>query len=108
MGIPNGLTGCGALYGELLGGSLGFGGVPTHPAQLAAMQQQQAMFDPFAFQRQQQLLEQIMMRPYPHPSPRPIKHVESQEVTPRERARKQINGAVQAVKDAQIAAKSYL
>lgn len=34
------------------------------------------------------------------------RHVESREVTPRERARKQINGAVQAVKDAQLAAKS--
>lgn len=32
---------------------------------------------------------------------RKVKHVESREVTPRERARKQIQGAVQAVKDAQ-------
>lgn len=52
----------------------------------AAQQQEFAMNHPFDFKRK-------------------TKHVDSIDVTPRERARKQINGAVQAVKDAEIEAK---
>ena len=97
--LENYLTG--GLYGEALGSNMR--GIPLHPQQLAAMQQQQAPFDPFEFQRQQARAMQAMM-PY---STQPIsKHVESKDITPRERARKQISGAVQAVKDAQLAAKS--
>lgn len=99
MGLLNDITGYGTLYSGLLG-NFG-GGIAIQPSQLAAMQQQQRMSDPFAFQGQQIL--QTVMPYYPF---RPTKCVESREVTPRERARKQINGAAQAVKDAQIAAKN--
>lgn len=60
--------------------------------------QQQAAMGPFAFQRQQARMYEAM-KPYQAMSPR--KHVESREVKGMEKARKQINGAVQAVKDAQ-------
>lgn len=98
------------LFENLLGGT----GVAIHPSQLAAMQQQQA-FNPLS-QIQAQYPQMTLLEKYnlahamqgmmPFCSQPPRRHVESREVTPRERARKQINGAVQAVKDAQIAAKS--
>lgn len=97
MGILDEMAGIGYCAG--LGELSGLMGFALGPQQLAPMQQQQqAMLDPFAFQRQQH--QQWMGgRPY-QPRTQRI-HVESQEVTPRERARTAINGAVQAVKDAQ-------
>ena len=72
-----------------------YGAASLHPQQLAAMQQQ---FQPNPVQAQYMYEAMRPSQPY-----QPLrKHVESREVTPRERARKQINGAVQAVKDAQI------
>lgn len=101
-------------FGNLLGGASysPFGyliGIAQHPQQLAAMQQQQAMFDPFGYQRlQAQYSQMAQMEKYNLGSAMqgmmfspPSKHVESRDITPREKARKAINGAVQAVREAQ-------
>ena len=96
MGILDEITGVGA-FGSLLGG------YAIHPSQMAQQQ----------YSSQQQAFLQQMMAPY-QPGRyeplyefinRPRKHVESRELTGMEKARKQINRAVKAVKDAQDKAK---
>lgn len=102
MGALDGIGGLGA-FGNLLGGY----GVAFHPSQMAAMQQPMPSNSFFQSQAIDNYLAGIareQQMPYQITSPR--KKVESREITPRERARKQINGAVQAVKDAQLTAKS--
>ena len=104
MGLLNELTG--GIYGvSRLGSLVGDCGVATYPSQLAAaMQQQQAMFDPFGFQVQQAMQAQQQQMPYGYGSffsQTGKKYVESREVTLMGDARKLINGAVQEVKDAQ-------
>lgn len=63
---------------------------------LGMVQFPQQGFNPFTYQAQQASMAQ-QQAPF-----HPRKHVESREVTGMDKARKQINGAVQAVKDAQI------
>jgi len=92
------------LLEELTGGIYGAAG------NFGMDQQQQANLGLSAFQLNRARMAQQQM---PHNPAMcnpmnwwpPRKHVESQEVTPKERARKTINGAVQAVKDAQEKAK---
>ena len=97
MGILNEIAGIGYITG--FAGGLG---IATHPSQLAAMQAQQA-FDPFAFQRQR-MARMPQRQPFDYGTflgqsiPR---HVESKELTTRERTRKAVNDAVEAVKKAQ-------
>lgn len=76
----------------LLGGYPGAG-------QQAMTKEQMARMGGFAAQQHQPYSPSFF-------SQRIVKRVNSREVTPRERARKQINGAVQAVKDAQNKAKT--
>lgn len=85
---------------DILGQYQGPFGYPLGMAQFS-----QQRFNPSTYQAQQasmaqQQVHSAMCNPMNWIPPR--KHVESREVTGMEKARKQINGAVQAVKDAQI------
>ena len=87
MGFLDGIAGVGD-FGNILGG------IALHPSQQAALQQQ-----PYVPRDMEAMLRKMgRMRP-------PRKVIKSRELSPRDRARKAINGAVQAVKDAQEKAK---
>ncbi|NVL90737.1 MAG: hypothetical protein HWN69_07060 [Desulfobacterales bacterium] len=89
MGILDEITGVGA-FGSLLGGQAAQLGYPYGIYDIFGR--------PFGGAIQPPPFAAMQYKP-------PRKHVESREVKGMEKARKQINGAVQAVKDAQDKAK---